>query len=99
MSDDFLLVSQRVHGSRHAPELRATEVESGRSANDVPDRCGSLLGVGLLAFWIQAFAIFSVFERVTPKIIYRVRTSSPLVAISFDDGPHPTFTPEVLEIL
>jgi peptidoglycan-N-acetylglucosamine deacetylase len=59
----------------------------------------ALLGVGLLAFWIQPFAIFSVFERVTPKIIYRVRTDNPLVAISFDDGPHPTFTPEVLEIL
>ena len=40
-----------------------------------------------------------MFERVTPNLIYRVRTNRPLVALSFDDGPHPTFTPEVLEIL
>src|SRR5262249_48683854 len=26
-------------------------------------------------------------------------TSRPLVALSFDDGPHPVFTPQVLEIL
>jgi peptidoglycan-N-acetylglucosamine deacetylase len=40
-----------------------------------------------------------VFERVTPNVIYRVRTNRALVGLSFDDGPHPTFTPEVLEIL
>ena len=59
----------------------------------------ALLGVGLLAFWIQPFATFSLFERVTPNVIYRVRTNRRLVGLSFDDGPHPTFTPQVLEIL
>jgi peptidoglycan/xylan/chitin deacetylase (PgdA/CDA1 family) len=58
-----------------------------------------LLGVGLLAFWIQPLAIISLFERLTPNVIYRVRTNRRLVGLSFDDGPHPTFTPEVLEIL
>src|SRR5207245_335382 len=29
----------------------------------------------------------------------RVRTDRPVVAISFDDGPHPTFTLQVLEVL
>lgn len=38
-------------------------------------------------------------ERLTPGIVYRVRTKAPLVALSFDDGPHPVFTPQVLEIL
>jgi peptidoglycan/xylan/chitin deacetylase (PgdA/CDA1 family) len=32
-------------------------------------------------------------------LVYRVRTDRPLVALSFDDGPHPTFTPQVLDIL
>jgi peptidoglycan-N-acetylglucosamine deacetylase len=59
----------------------------------------ALLGIGLLAFWIQPFAIFTVLERLAPNILYRVRTNRPWVALSFDDGPHPTFTPEVLEIL
>jgi peptidoglycan/xylan/chitin deacetylase (PgdA/CDA1 family) len=40
-----------------------------------------------------------VLERVTPNFIYRVRTERPLVALSFDDGPHPEFTPQILEIL
>ncbi|HTG27584.1 MAG TPA: polysaccharide deacetylase family protein [Methylomirabilota bacterium] len=38
----------------------------------------------------------SAIERFTPNIIYRVRTHRPVVALSFDDGPHPTFTLEVL---
>lgn len=40
-----------------------------------------------------------MFERVTPNVIYRVRTNRAVVGLSFDDGPHPTFTPEVLAIL
>jgi peptidoglycan/xylan/chitin deacetylase (PgdA/CDA1 family) len=40
-----------------------------------------------------------VLERVTPEILYRVKTSKPEVGLSFDDGPHPRFTPQVLEIL
>jgi peptidoglycan/xylan/chitin deacetylase (PgdA/CDA1 family) len=58
-----------------------------------------LLGVGLLVFWIEPLAILGVFERLAPNVTYRVRTHRPLVALSFDDGPHPTFTPQVLEIL
>src|SRR6476646_9213534 len=48
---------------------------------------------------MKPFAILNVFERVTPNVIYRVRTNRPLVGLSFDDGPHPIFTPEVLDIL
>lgn len=48
---------------------------------------------------IRPFSILSVFERVTPNVIYRVRTNRAVVGLSFDDGPHPTFTPEVLAIL
>jgi peptidoglycan/xylan/chitin deacetylase (PgdA/CDA1 family) len=52
-----------------------------------------------LVFWIQPLVALRLFERITPNVIYRVRTDLPLVALSFDDGPHPTFTPEVLDIL
>jgi peptidoglycan-N-acetylglucosamine deacetylase len=59
----------------------------------------ALLGIALVVFWIEPLGVLGVFERITPNIIYRVRTERPLVAISFDDGPHPEFTPQVLEIL
>jgi peptidoglycan/xylan/chitin deacetylase (PgdA/CDA1 family) len=59
----------------------------------------ALLGVGLVVFWVEPLAALSVLERLTPNVTYRVRTDHPLVALSFDDGPHPTFTPQVLEIL
>src|SRR5713101_3664721 len=59
----------------------------------------ALLGAGLVVFWIEPLSVLSVIGRFTPNIIYRVRTHRPVVALSFDDGPHPTFTPEVLEIL
>jgi len=55
--------------------------------------------VGLVVFWIEPLGVLGVLERLTPNIVYRVRTKLPLVALSFDDGPHPEFTPQVLEIL
>lgn len=60
---------------------------------------GVLLVVALIAFWIEPLAALHLLERLTPQIIYRIRTHDPLVALSFDDGPHPIFTPQVLEIL
>jgi hypothetical protein len=53
----------------------------------------------VLVFWVEPLSVLSAIERFTPNIIYRVRTHRPVVALSFDDGPHPTFTLEVLEIL
>jgi peptidoglycan/xylan/chitin deacetylase (PgdA/CDA1 family) len=52
-----------------------------------------------MVFWIQPLAVLWVFERLTPNVVYRVRVDLPLVALSFDDGPHPVFTPQVLDIL
>ena len=57
------------------------------------------VAVGLFVFWVEPLAILSLLERLTPNVIYRVRTNRPLVGLSFDDGPHPAFTPQVLEIL
>jgi peptidoglycan/xylan/chitin deacetylase (PgdA/CDA1 family) len=58
-----------------------------------------LLLAGFWIFWIEPLGVLSVLERLTPNIVYRIRTERPLVALSFDDGPHLEFTPEVLEIL
>jgi peptidoglycan-N-acetylglucosamine deacetylase len=59
----------------------------------------ALFGVGLLVFWMEPLAALSMLERLTPNVTYRVRTRRPVVALSFDDGPHPAFTLRVLEIL
>jgi len=59
----------------------------------------TLLAVALFLFWIEPPIILPLLERLTPNLTYRIRTSHPLVALSFDDGPHPIFTPQVLEIL
>ena len=59
----------------------------------------ALVSAGLMVFWAEPLGIVGVLERLTPNIVYRVRTKGPLVALSFDDGPHAVFTPQVLEIL
>lgn len=65
----------------------------------------SLVILGIIAvfcifvFWTEPLWVLPALERLTPNIVYRVRTRQPLVALSFDDGPHPSFTPQVLEIL
>jgi peptidoglycan-N-acetylglucosamine deacetylase len=59
-----------------------------------------VVGLALLAVvCVEPLATFTTLERLTPQITYRVKTNRPLVALSFDDGPHPLFTPKVLEIL
>lgn len=59
----------------------------------------ALLTLALYIFWIEPLTILPFLERLTPNFTYRVRSRHPLVALSFDDGPHPVFTPQVLEIL
>ncbi|MCE5315185.1 MAG: polysaccharide deacetylase family protein [Armatimonadota bacterium] len=34
-----------------------------------------------------------------PEVVYCVPTDQKLVALTFDDGPHPKFTPQILDIL
>ena len=55
--------------------------------------------IGLYVFLVEPLWVLPVLEWLTPGILYRVRTREALVALSFDDGPHAVFTPEVLEIL
>ena len=65
----------------------------------------ALLALGVLAalaafvlVWQPAF-VYGLLARAFPRIVWRVETREPLVALSFDDGPAPDHTPKVLEIL
>ncbi len=48
---------------------------------------------------VQPLAVFGLTSRVWPRIVWRVPTSQPLVALTFDDGPAPGATLEVLALL
>ena len=57
------------------------------------------LAFTLYIFWVEPLSTLPILERLTPNLTYRFPTRHPLVALSFDDGPHPIFTPQVLDIL
>jgi peptidoglycan/xylan/chitin deacetylase (PgdA/CDA1 family) len=48
---------------------------------------------------VQPPVVVRALARATPRIVWRVETWAPLVALTFDDGPHPVYTPQVLDIL
>ena len=39
------------------------------------------------------------FKKIYPKRIWNINTSKKIIYLTFDDGPHPTITPFVLEVL
>src|SRR5262245_40488691 len=60
----------------------------------------AIVSAALLAVvFVQPLWAFSLLGTALPNVLWRVDTSEPLVALSFDDGPDPTFTPQVLDIL
>jgi peptidoglycan-N-acetylglucosamine deacetylase len=48
---------------------------------------------------VQPAGIVGILARAAPRIVWKVETWAPLVALSFDDGPDPVYTPQVLDIL
>lgn len=58
-----------------------------------------LFGAWQLVSWTEPVAAFTVLEAFAPNVLWRVKTTAPLVGLSFDDGPDPTYTPQVLDIL
>jgi peptidoglycan/xylan/chitin deacetylase (PgdA/CDA1 family) len=58
----------------------------------------STAGVLLVAL-VQPPWLFAVLVRTCPNILWRVETSAPVVALTFDDGPAPDHTPQVLALL
>lgn len=59
----------------------------------------ALFLVTQVVWWTEPVALFRVLEWAAPSIVWRVATTQPLVALSFDDGPGPTHTPQVLALL
>lgn len=47
----------------------------------------------------HALALERLGPRLTRRILWRVETSERMVALSFDDGPHPRYTPAILDLL
>lgn len=55
---------------------------------------GTLLTIG---FWPGI--LISLLETVTPNIFWRAGTDQKVLALTFDDGPHEIYTPQLLQIL
>lgn len=51
------------------------------------------------ALAVQPTGIVGSLARATPRIVWKVETWAPLAALSFDDGPDPVYTPQILDIL
>jgi peptidoglycan-N-acetylglucosamine deacetylase len=60
----------------------------------------TIIELGLIAVVI-AFAMRSSSRSIewVFTVVHRVPTNEKVVALTFDDGPHPTFTPEILSAL
>ncbi len=57
------------------------------------------MGIAAVIVLWQPLWAFDVLAFAFPRIVWRVETDAPLVALTFDDGPAPDHTPEVLGIL
>ncbi len=98
---------------RGPPVAHTVRVASGEAGPAVSRRATLLGGLGVcaLAVWPRVDAMLHpggpgretdsslVRHEIDPDGVVRVRTTRPLVGLTFDDGPDPRFTPEVLDIL
>ena len=53
----------------------------------------------LMSDFSHALALERFGPRLAQRILWRVETAERVVALSFDDGPHPQFTPAILDLL
>jgi peptidoglycan/xylan/chitin deacetylase (PgdA/CDA1 family) len=60
---------------------------------------GALVFAWQIIFWTEPAVALAVAARLAPNIVWRVPIDKPFVALSFDDGPDPTHTPQVLDVL
>ena len=66
-------------------------------------RTGATLLLGLLSVVVAAAIrpgpLVRWLSRRFPDVLFRHETAEPLVALSFDDSPHATLTPRILDVL
>ena len=55
----------------------------------------------ILGLTVVLIALFLIFKGIPPKEekINSVQTTQKVIALTFDDGPHPIYTPQLLDIL
>ncbi|WP_410986641.1 polysaccharide deacetylase family protein [Bacillus paranthracis] len=58
-----------------------------------------MVSFGFKPISIYAFTDSRKAYEKTGKVIWEVNTKEKIVALTFDDGPHPVFTPKILDIL
>lgn len=62
-----------------------------------------LLSAGVASPFVATFGspdgCLRVARRVLPRFIWAAETNQPAVALTFDDGPDPTYTPQLLRLL
>lgn len=58
-----------------------------------------LIVIILLLLFISIYASYSIETGIYLKAFCRAKTKQKVIALSFDDGPHPLRTPLVLEVL
>lgn len=51
-----------------------------------------------LGFFLQRLSVYSRWQLMG-DLVYRVETAKPRVALTYDDGPHPVFTGQILSVL
>jgi peptidoglycan/xylan/chitin deacetylase (PgdA/CDA1 family) len=54
--------------------------------------------LAILAWWQPRFVLRWV-ARFNPEVLFFVQTEQPLVALTIDDSPHATVTPNILDVL
>lgn len=57
------------------------------------------VAIVVLLLVVQPAWLARGFARAFPGIVWQVDTDLPVIALTFDDGPDPTYTPQVLELL
>jgi uncharacterized protein (TIRG00374 family) len=69
-------------------------------AEQLPERAGqTLVAVAVLLVAAAAWGSFAHNSRLFGRVLGTGRTSKPWVALTFDDGPDPRFTPALLDAL
>ncbi len=61
-----------------------------------------ILGAGLLVLLLLACVPFTGVQALawmSPQMVWYAQTGESIAALTFDDGPHPEYTPQVLDIL
>lgn len=59
----------------------------------------------IVGLWVASLAVYqprwviSALQKLVPSVLWRGSSNSNFVALTFDDGPDPSYTPKVLEIL